>query len=514
MRRKPTMAMWARKVVLSIATAAWLACSAGAEPPLLEVKHGGPVLAVAWSGDGKLVASTGEDGVIEVVDFPGGKEVVHISAGGPVSGIAFSPDGKLLGIKIRASDGPLKLFELTTKNERRKLSFPGYTCSSLGFTPDGLTLTASGPGEHMVWNYAKGSGYGSREGNVPAGSFAAASPNGLIAAWCDPQGTLKLYYTDQRRSRARLQVPAARGMAFAPDAKSIGLALDDNTIRLWDVSGGEPGKVSDGELRKFDGLREPATLLHFSANGKVLAAASPNDPVIRLWDVASARLRRRLTTNPVGVRALALSPDGRNIALTAGDRMLVWSVATRDLGDLGPSIALSADELRSSWQDLASSDHAKAETAFRKLATAGNHALDFLKREVRAVAIPPLDWKHIDQLLLDLDSPTYSVRQKATVELSTYGELIQVPLQKYVTKNLSPEAQRRATRLLDKLKDPALTADRLRSLEAIEILELVRTAEARQALEELARDSLLAQIRLSAIEALDRLKRPQNGKKS
>jgi len=469
-----------------------------AEPPMLEVKHGGPVLALAWSADGKFLASAGEEGIVRVNAFPSGQEICQLPAATPISGVVFAADDKTLGVKASVQDGPLAVWELATKKQLRKLSFPGYTCNHLAFAPDGGTLVASGPGEYMVWNHAKGGGYGSRQGKFADGSFAAASPNGLIVAWSTPDGAVNCYYTDNRKFQ-RMKVSAGRAMAFTPDAKSLAVAAADKTIRIWEVNG--------PEVKKLEGLREPATMLHFSANGKLLAAASPTDPVVRLWDVGTGFLRRRLTTNPVGVKALALAPDGHTIALATGDKVLVWSVATRELGELGPPKRLEADEMRASWDDLSNTDLTKADAAFRKLASAGPYALEFLAKEIRAVAVPPIDWKRIDELLKDLDSSVFSDRHRASVELAKFGELIQVPVQKYLVKSPSLEASRRAAKLLDRLQDPPLTPDRLRALEAIELLELLRTPEARKMLEDIAHDSLIAQIRLAAGEALERLKR-------
>src|SRR5262245_30614283 len=272
------MSRFAMRAVCVFGVMAW-ATVVRAQPPIAEIRHGCQVLAVAWSADGARLASAGEDGLIRVTDIASGKEVCLLSGGGPITGVVFSPDGKLLGTKSGVKDGPLAVWDIATQKQLRKLSFPDYKCNQLAFTPDGNTLMASGPGEHMVWNHSKGGGYGSRMGKVPEGSSAAASPNGQIAAWCNPQGFVQFFYTDQRKWQ-NMRIGPAKALAFSPDSKLLAAAADDKTIRLWEVNG--------PELRKFEGLREPATLVHFAANGKLLAAASPGDPVIRLWEVSTA----------------------------------------------------------------------------------------------------------------------------------------------------------------------------------------------------------------------------------
>jgi WD40 repeat protein len=470
-----------------------------AQAPFLDIKQDTAVIGLAWSADGKRLASAWQDGIIRITEIPSGKEVCKLNIGVPVAGLVFSPDGKLLGLKSGARDRPLMVWDVATQRKLRELAYQGYLCNQLAFSPDGQNFVASGPGDHMVWQHIKGSGYGSRMANVPLGSSAAVAANAHIVGWCNPQGNVQLHHVVNRRY-LHMKIGPTRAIAFSPDAHFLAAAAMDKTIRLWTV-------VPSALVRKFEGLREPANLLHFSANGKVLAAASPGDPVVRLWDVKTTRLRRRLTATSAGVRALALSPDGMTLAIASGNHVYLWNVTTRDVGNLGKPLALSATEMKTAWEDLASKDQAQAESAFRRLATAQNHAVDFLKKEVRAVAVPYVDKKRVAKLLQELDSPKFQVRQNASQELAKLGELVQPDLEKILAAKPSLERSRRIRKLLERLRDPELTPDRLRCLETIEILEIWHTPEARNLLEEFARDALINQIRAAAREALARLQR-------
>jgi hypothetical protein len=465
----------------------------------LELKPSSTVLALAWSADNKRLALGSADGGIRIVALPGGKEISRSSTTAPVSGLVFSPDGKWLGVKEGDPEGPLCIWDVANGRKLKDLWYKGYSCNQLAFTANGQTLVAAGAGNYMVWHHSNGSGYGSNAGRQAQGAAAAAAGDGSIVAWSTPQGQVQLHHVQPRRYE-RLQLSPLSALAFSADARWLAYAGLDKTIHLRELAG--------GERRQFAGLREPAKLLQFSANGKVLAAAAAGDPVVRLWDVATGRLRRRITT-AAEVRALALAGDGLSLAISNGAQVCVWNVATRELGDLGPATPLAAAELTAAWQDLASSDTGKAETAFGQLARAQHHAIAFLHGQVRAIAVPPVDRARLQRLIDELDHPTYQVRERAFVALAEQGEIAVPAVERYLSGQPSLEGKRRAHKLLEGQREPPMTADRLRCLEAIELLEILKTAEARRVLEELSREALLTQLRLAAREALERWQQPE-----
>src|SRR5260370_8052381 len=201
-----------------------------AQAPVLEIKRDHSVLGLAWSADGKRLASAWQDSMIRISEFPSGKEVAKLNMGTSVSGLVFSGDGKLLGIKSAAKDGPLMVWDVATHKKLRELAYIGYTCNQLAFSPDGQNFVASGPGDHMVWQHLKGSGYGSRMANVPEHSSAAVAPNGAITAWCNPQGSVQLHHVAQRK-HFNMKIGPTRPLPFPPDAAFPAAPAHDNTIR-------------------------------------------------------------------------------------------------------------------------------------------------------------------------------------------------------------------------------------------------------------------------------------------
>jgi HEAT repeat protein len=108
-------------------------------------------------------------------------------------------------------------------------------------------------------------------------------------------------------------------------------------------------------------------------------------------------------------------------------------------------------------------------------------------------------------LLADLDSEEFAVRTKATRELEELGEAARPGLRKLLDNSPSPEARRRAERILAKLDG---MPQQLRAVRSVEVLDHIGTAEARQLLTNLAAGVPDARLTREAKAALGRLARP------
>jgi WD40 repeat protein len=201
-------------------------------------------------------------------------------------------------------------------------------------------------------------------------------------------------------------------------------------VRLWDAATGE-------ELHSMRCPQEQVMNVCFSPDSRMLATAG-YDHTIRFWETATGRQRAILRGHQGPVNSLAFSRDGRCLASGSRDATaLLWDLPS--LAGSRPEKELSPEELRARWTDLAADDANRAYRAIWTLAISPR-AVQFLGEHVRSS--PTADARRLAQLLADLDSDAFAVRDRTRATLEELGETAEAALKKEAAAPASAETGR------------------------------------------------------------------------
>jgi WD40 repeat protein len=246
---------------------------------------------------------------------------------GAVNGLAFSPDGKFLA--SRGPDHVIVLWELPTGRKHAVLQGHRDTIKALSFSPDGKTL-ASGSDDQTIrlWDLAP-LNLNAREVLTAHSGFVNAlafSPDGKLLASGSSDQTVRLWDLSGPKAQARGQslkghTNPVYSVAFAPDGKLLVSGGSDQTIRLWNVANGT-------EVGKYERHISSINALAFTSDGKTLASGS-SDQTIILWKRSGNRLEVESTLRGQGAYVFALAFARGDRALASADNgggVIVWEI--------------------------------------------------------------------------------------------------------------------------------------------------------------------------------------------
>jgi WD40 repeat protein len=255
------------------------------------------VNAVAFLAGGSTLAAGYSDGDLQLWKIAHGRSLsalsqpVRASASGLVEFAAFSPDGRLLA--TCGDDGTVRLWSVTDPARPRLLVImphPGTIVFSVAFSPDGRTLAAASADDlTRLWNVSQPD-HPTLTGKPLGGpsSYAisvAFSPDGRTLAVGSADKTVRLWNVTDPARPVRLGRPLTGpggyvySVAFSPDGRTLASGATDGAVWLWHV--GDPARPRlDAALT---GPAQQVWSVAFAPSGVTLAAAS-NDGTIRLWD--------------------------------------------------------------------------------------------------------------------------------------------------------------------------------------------------------------------------------------
>jgi WD40 repeat protein/transcriptional regulator with XRE-family HTH domain len=287
------------------------------------------------SPDGTRLALADDLGSTTLWNTETGEQIVKFSQSDGVLVVAFSRDGKQIATADRSD---VKVWDAATGEEVASFSKPNQLFSGLDFSPDGKRLAASSQSSLIwVWDlqtgqelhtlYGHTNSVNSIRFNMDGTQLASASSDRKIFIW-DAISGLQLLSLSGHAS-------TVWDAAFAPDGRHIATASEDRTVKIWDPATGG----------KLPSMNTGAIVTVFNSDQTRMALSFSNRPA-EIWDFTNGKKLLTLSNHPISF-AYSFSADGKHLATKSPDGTIslwdatngeeVWMLPAKFVGMVIPS---------------------------------------------------------------------------------------------------------------------------------------------------------------------------------
>ncbi|MGW1404965.1 nSTAND1 domain-containing NTPase [Streptomyces sp. NPDC002403] len=286
--------------------------------------HTDTVRHIAWSPDGRLLATASRDGSGRVFDAGSGRALLVLPSGGAmVESVSWSPDSALIATAGR--ERAVRVWDALSGEPVRLLTGATDIVRQVAWSPDGARIAATSKDRVVrVWSAETGAVVQELRGHRDDTWGVTWSPDSTRIASASHDQTAIVWDVASGASIATLTGHSdfVEGIAWSPDGGSIATGSGDHTARIWDARTGALKLLLRGHT-------DYVWNLAWSPDSRILASAS-SDHTVRLVRADDAKVLAVLRGHSDTVWGVTWSPSGTQLATSSTDGTAsVWDLRPR-----------------------------------------------------------------------------------------------------------------------------------------------------------------------------------------